>query len=64
LDARVIDYPGDDKLTSRRSIWVLLSTEPDFFANYQGGETLPEYCWGRRPVTWTDDFSNILGILK
>lgn len=64
LDARVIDHPGDEMLTSRRSIWVLLSTEPGFFAPYQGGETLRKYCWGRRPVTWTDDYSNILGILK
>jgi hypothetical protein len=41
-----------------------MSTQRDFFASYKGGRTLLDYCWGRRPVTWTDDFTNILGILN
>lgn len=63
LDAVLIGAEPDKSPSPVLSVWVLLSRQPGRFAELQVGRPLQNRP-GREPVTWTDDFSSVLKILK
>jgi hypothetical protein len=44
--------------------WILLHRTPGYFASHNFGEPLQRDGEPVPPVTWTDDYSNVVEILK
>jgi SAM-dependent methyltransferase len=62
--AAVIDTQGEEEKRVYRAVWVLVSNREDFFGTVEIREVAerPEKRPGLRP--WTDDYSNLLAVLK
>ena len=66
LEGSLIDapYEGDEVPATSRSIWILLQRPAGHLAPDTLGTPLAAARRGRPTVVWTDDFSNLLTILK
>jgi SAM-dependent methyltransferase len=60
----VVDAPADGTPAGSSSRWVLLFRPEAKLAAAQIGVPLEDFMPARPPVLWTDDYNNILGILK
>jgi len=64
FDATGVDAPADGSPAGQRSIWVLLSREPGYLASKSLGKALVRAGPDSAALEWTDDYSNVLDILK
>lgn len=64
LDAALLKTPADMSPGASAATWVLLHRQPGYFAGKHFGEPLSSLPPPMAPVTWTDDYSNVVEILK
>ena len=64
LDAAYVRTPADMNPGASAATWVLLHRKKGYFANYNFGEPLGSKERPVKPVTWTDDYSNVVEILR
>jgi hypothetical protein len=64
LEARIVVAEPDNSPAGQLSVWVFLRRPDDFFDEHSFGRPLTDATRGRPPVVWTDDYSNIIEILR
>jgi hypothetical protein len=64
LEARIVVAEPDKSPSGQLSVWVFLRRPDDFFDKHAFGRPLTDATRGRPPVTWTDDYSNVIEILR
>jgi predicted membrane-bound spermidine synthase len=64
LDARIIVAEPDKSPAGILSVWVFLRRPDDYFDEHSFGRPLTDATRGRPPVAWTDDYSNVIEILR
>ena len=64
LDAAFFKTPADMSPGAGAATWILLHRTPGYFASHNFGEPLERDGNPVDPVTWTDDYSNVVEILK
>jgi hypothetical protein len=64
LTARLVDVQPPDEPGASRSVWVLLSRPEGYLATLKIGTPLEASRQGEPEVVWTDEFSNLLTILR
>lgn len=64
FDATGVDAPADESPAGQRSIWVLLTRQAGYFAAKSLGLEVAKSGPDRPSIEWTDDYSNVLDILK
>ena len=63
LRGYIVRGHGDMRLTSD-CLWILLSPTPDFTINNTSGADISPLDTTANTILWTDDFSNIISIMK
>ena len=64
LHGAIIEVPPDDTPATAGCTWVLLSREPNPFVDLDDAIPLGEGRGAVPSVTWTDDFSSLLDVLR
>jgi SAM-dependent methyltransferase len=64
LDAAIIKTPADMTPGAGAATWILLHRTPGYFASHDFGAPLERDGEPVPPATWTDDYSNVVEILK